>query len=61
MVDSIKTKEDPLPEIDFGKFEYDKELGVGGQGMVCLYKTKKVQDGRPSIYPDYVAIKYYKR
>jgi hypothetical protein len=35
-----------------------QELGLGGQGMVCLYKSMPDKFGRPSNYPDYVAVKF---
>ncbi len=58
MVDSVKTFEGHPLKLEYGKFEYVQELGVGGQGMVCLYKSMPDKYGRQSNFPDLVAVKF---
>ena len=44
-------------DLDYGKFEFIKQLDSGGQGVVCLYKSLKQKDGSMP-YPEQVAVKF---
>jgi hypothetical protein len=58
MVESVLNEKGYPVQLEYGKFEYIEELGVGGQGMVCLYKSLPNRNGTPSNYPDLVAVKF---
>jgi hypothetical protein len=44
-------------DLDYGKFEFVKQLDSGGQGVVCLYRSKVQRDGS-NPFPDLVAVKF---
>ena len=44
-------------DLDYGKFEFVKQLDSGGQGVVCLYKSKVQRDGS-MLFPELVAVKF---
>ena len=44
-------------DLDYGKFEFVKQLDSGGQGVVCLYRSKVQRDGS-MLFPELVAVKF---
>ena len=44
-------------DLDYGKFEFVKQLDSRGQGVVCLYKSKVQRDGS-MLFPELVAVKF---
>ena len=44
-------------DLEYGKFQFVRELATGGAGMVALYKTLPDRNGNLQ-YPELVAIKF---
>ena len=58
MDDDKNLNEQGFPiDLDYGKFEFVKQLDSGGQGVVCLYKSKIQKDGK-MLFPELVAVKF---